>query len=89
VLIGGVMPTVAVVDGVKIQFYPRDHPPPHFHAEFAEYRAIFDIRSLSMVAGSLPEAKRRSVIAWASTRKEVLLATFAKAISKQRLDQLP
>jgi hypothetical protein len=83
------MPTVAIVDGVKIQFYPRDHPPPHFHAEFAEYRAIFEIHSLRMIAGTLPEAKRRAVRAWASTRKQVLLATFVKAISKQRLDQVP
>jgi hypothetical protein len=47
------MPTVAIVDGVRIQFYPRDHPPPHFHAEFAEYRATIDIRSLRVVRGSL------------------------------------
>jgi hypothetical protein len=82
------MPTVAIVDGVRIQFYPRDHPPQHFHAEFAEYRATIDIRSLRVVRGSLPEAKRRSVVAWASTRKELLLTTFAKAIAKQRLDQV-
>ena len=27
------MPTVAVVEGVKVQFFFDDHPPPHFHAE--------------------------------------------------------
>jgi hypothetical protein len=26
------MPVVAIVDGVKIEFYPDEHPPPHFHA---------------------------------------------------------
>lgn len=42
------MPTmVALVDGVKIQFYANEHPPPHFHAEFAEHRGVIDIESLS------------------------------------------
>jgi hypothetical protein len=41
------MPTVAVVGGVKIQFFAQEHPPPHFHAVFAEYRAQIDIRSLA------------------------------------------
>jgi hypothetical protein len=40
------MPTVAVIDGVKIQFYAAEHPPPHFHAVFAEYRASIGIADL-------------------------------------------
>jgi hypothetical protein len=26
------MPTIAIVDGVKIQMFYDDHNPPHFHA---------------------------------------------------------
>ena len=33
------MPVVAIVDGVKIEFYPDEHPPPHFHARYAEFVA--------------------------------------------------
>jgi len=51
------MPTVAIVEGVKIQFYAREHPPAHFHAVFAEYRAQIDIASLRVLRGSLPPAK--------------------------------
>jgi hypothetical protein len=40
------VPTVAIVEGVKIQFYAREHPPAHFHAVFAEYRAQIGIASL-------------------------------------------
>jgi hypothetical protein len=36
------VPTVAIVEGVKVQFYAQEHPPPHFHAVFAEYRADRD-----------------------------------------------
>jgi hypothetical protein len=28
------VPVVAIVDGVKIEFYPDEHPPPHFHARY-------------------------------------------------------
>jgi hypothetical protein len=28
-----VVPVVAIVDGVKIEFYPDEHP--HFHARYA------------------------------------------------------
>ena len=82
------MPTVAIVEGVKIQFYANDHPPPHFHAEFGEYRAVFLIASLEIIRGSLPEAKRRAVVQWASSRKDAMTATFVRAISKQRLERL-
>jgi hypothetical protein len=37
------MPTVPMFDGIKIQFYWGEHPPPHFHAEHAEYVALIDI----------------------------------------------
>jgi hypothetical protein len=62
------MPTVAVVDAVKIQFFAREHPPPHFHAVFAEYRAQIEIATLQVMRGSLPINKLRAVISWAQTR---------------------
>jgi hypothetical protein len=33
------VPVVAIVDAVKIEFYPDEHPPPHFHARYAEFVA--------------------------------------------------
>jgi len=35
---------VAIVDAVKIEFYPDEHPPPHFHARYAEFVAQIEIR---------------------------------------------
>jgi len=82
------VPTVATVEGVKIQFYPDDHPPPHFHAEFAEYRAKFDIADLTVIKGFLPIAKHRAVVQWASLRQDDLSKIFARAIAKERLEKL-
>jgi hypothetical protein len=43
------MPTIAIVDGVKIMMYANDHPPAHFHALFAEDRAVIDVGTLKLV----------------------------------------
>jgi len=48
------MPVVAIVDGVKIEFYPDEHPPPHFHARYAEFVAQIEIRTSRVLRGSLP-----------------------------------
>jgi hypothetical protein len=45
------MPTVAIVDGVKIQFYFDEHPPPHFHAVFCRIRSANPNRSAKNPAG--------------------------------------
>lgn len=72
------MPRVAVVDGVRIEFYRNEHPPPHFHAVIAEYRAVFKIDNLEMTRGLLPRAKERAVRDWASTRKLALLRAWSE-----------
>jgi hypothetical protein len=42
------VPVVAIVDGVKIMFYPNEHPPAHFHAKIAEFQAVVDIDRLAI-----------------------------------------
>lgn len=66
------MPTVAVVDGIKIQFYNDEHPPTHFHAEFAEYEAMISIDTLKVLKGRLPRPQLRKIVAWAEPRKAQL-----------------
>jgi Domain of unknown function (DUF4160) len=66
------MPTVAVIDGIKIEFYFDEHPPPHFHAKYAEYRAVIRIDPLKMIYGGLPKAAERKIIAWAKLRTRAL-----------------
>jgi hypothetical protein len=70
------MPTVAVVDGIKIQFYFNDHPPPHFHGLIAEHRVMIDIETLEVTRGRLPRTKQRRVLEWASSRRDDLLRVW-------------
>jgi hypothetical protein len=78
------MPTVAIVEGVKIQFFPREHPPPHFHAVFAEYRARIDIASLTVLKGYLSRAKLRVVVDWAEPRRDALGDAWEAVMAKRK-----
>jgi Domain of unknown function (DUF4160) len=82
------MPTVAIVDGVKIQFFAREHPPPHFHAVFAEHRAQIRIDSLGVLKGRLPRAKLRAVVSWAETRGEALQRVWEDVQAKRKPEKI-
>ena len=49
------MPTIKIIDAIKIDIYMREHPPPHFHAIYAEYEELIVIDSLSTYIGKLPK----------------------------------
>jgi hypothetical protein len=70
------MPTVATIDGIKIELYFDEHPPPHFHARYAEFVAQIDMRTLEIMRGSLPRPQLRSVRDWAAPRQQDLLAAW-------------
>jgi hypothetical protein len=70
------VPVVAIVDGIKIEFYYDEHPPPHFYVKFAEFRAQVSIEALAIIRGSLPRPQLRKVIVWAQTRKPELQSTW-------------
>ncbi len=70
------MPTVAVIDGVKIQFFYDEHPPPHFHATFAEFVAQIQIDPPRVMRGSLPPTKVGAVLSWASSNREALMTAW-------------
>jgi len=66
------MPTVAIVDGVRLMMYWNDHAPPHFHALFAEHRAVIEIDTLTVMEGYLPKPKLQAVVKWAGSRQNAL-----------------
>jgi hypothetical protein len=59
------MPTFFVINGVKIDLYFNDHPPPHFHAIYAEDEALIEIETLEVHRGSLPKPQHKKIIKWA------------------------
>jgi Domain of unknown function (DUF4160)/Protein of unknown function (DUF2442) len=45
------MPLVAIVDGIRLMIFFKDHDPPHFHAISAEYRLKVEIDTLRIIQG--------------------------------------
>jgi hypothetical protein len=43
------MPTISTFYGILIQMFWQEHAPPHFHALYAEYEALFDIKTLEIL----------------------------------------
>lgn len=59
------MPEISRFYGIVIKMYHDEHPPPHFHAEYAEFGASFSIPELKIIEGNLPKRVKGRVIEWA------------------------
>ncbi len=46
--------TISAFYGILIQMIWHDHAPPHFHALYAEYEALVDIRTLEIIEAGVP-----------------------------------
>lgn len=51
----------------------NEHAPPHFHAEYGEFRAVIDIRTLSLIEGKLPRRALELILDWAELHQTELL----------------
>ena len=65
-------------EGIRIYIYPRDHHPPHFHAFYAEYEALINIRTLDIMAGNLPGKQLKRIRKWANLNQNELLNEFIR-----------
>jgi hypothetical protein len=72
------MPTIKIIDSVKIDLYSREHPPPHFHAIYAENEVLITIKDFKIYAGKMPNAQLVKVIGWAKSNQEMLLENFKR-----------
>lgn len=70
------MPTIKIIDSIKIDIYSREHPPPHIHVIYAEYEELIVIDTLETYAGHLPPTQRKKVIKWVKDKKEFLTTNF-------------
>ncbi len=70
------MPTLKRFARAAVRMYAGDHGVPHFHVETPEDRCAVSIRTLTVLAGRVPQKVLREALAWAATRREVLLAKW-------------
>ncbi|MBF0561742.1 MAG: DUF4160 domain-containing protein [Alphaproteobacteria bacterium] len=82
------MPTIAIIDGIKIEMFFNDHVPPHFHATLADHEALISIRTLAVLRGSLPPAAERKVQEWAATHQETLALNWLKCQEREAPERI-
>lgn len=77
------MPTISTFYGILIKMFFVDHAPPHFHAQYGEYKAVISIKELSVVDGSLPRRALNLVLDWAELHQEELLQNWNLASANE------
>lgn len=71
--------------------FPGDHSPPHFHALYAEFEAVIDLRDLRVMRGTLPNRATALVLEWASQHHDELCENWERCERLQapkRIDPL-
>jgi hypothetical protein len=66
------MPEISRFFGILIKMYFSDHNPPHFHASYGDYQALYSIETAEMFEGDMPKKQNRLVQAWAEIHKQEL-----------------
>lgn len=79
------MPKICRWNGIVIEMFVQDHPPAHFHAQYAEFEALVAIDTLDVLKSDLPRRVLAEVLAWASTHRNELIENAGLC----RANQLP
>jgi hypothetical protein len=61
--------------------YFNDHTPPHFHAEYGEYEAVYIIDTLDTMRGHSPQRAHSLVVEWALAHRAELRAKRKSTLS--------
>ena len=85
------MPEISRFFGIVIKMFFDDHNPPHFHTEFAEYKATFSIETGQMIQGDFPHNKTSLVTAWTVIHQEELMKNWnllAEGVNPKKIKKL-
>ena len=81
------MPEISRFLGIVIRMYYRDHPPPHFHAEYGDHEITVEIES-GMVEGRFPRRALGAVLDWYNLHREELARDWELARQEQPLNRI-
>lgn len=77
------MPAISMFYGIVIQMFWKEHPPPHFHALYAEYEMLINIQTLEVVKGFLPRRAMIMVLEWANEHRAELMEAWNQCAHMQ------
>lgn len=85
------MPRISAFYGIVIWMYHDEGPHPgraHFHAEYGDDEASFDIETLSLIVGHLPGRAGKLVVEWAGLHRDELRENWNRAREHQPLQRI-
>lgn len=82
------MPEISLFYGIRIMMFYSDHNPPHFHAEYAGYKALVDILNGCVMSGSLPGRQLKLVLAWCEIHKDELMQNWELSKDAKPLNRI-
>lgn len=82
------MPVISRFFGIIIRMFFNEHAPPHFHAEYGEFRASINILTLDVEDGTLPRRALELVQDWAELHRNELLADWDLCRQHQQPDEI-
>jgi len=81
------MPIISRFYGILIAMYFNDHNPPHFHAKYSGYEALFNFEG-DVIEGELPKRAIKFVQEWISFHKDELEVNWENARSGEPLNHI-
>lgn len=79
------MPVISRFFGIKIIINYNDHNPPHFHAEYGEFKAVFSMKTGEQIEGKFPKVGIKIISNWARQNRKRLIENWELARSKKEL----
>lgn len=81
------MPEISRFYGIVIKmfFKPKEHEPSHIHALYGEYVGEFNIQTMEMIEGDLPQKAQALVREWMSLHQQQLQSMW----NEQKIEKLP
>lgn len=82
------MPEISRFLGIIIKMFYNEHAPPHFHAEYNDYKAEILIETLEIKGGRLPKRVYSLVLEWATEHRDELMKDWELAREKKMLNKI-
>jgi len=70
------LPTISIINGVKIECFSADHPPPHVHVSYSGHEALVELIEVKVFLGNLPKMKLNLALEYIEENKVDLLKIF-------------
>lgn len=82
------MPEISLFYGIRITMNWDEHNPPHFHVEYAEFKASVSILECVVIKGAIPNRQLKMVLAWAVIHQDELMQNWELARMKKTLNRI-